>query len=461
MVFHSTVLNLLKIFIYGFNRKSAMPNRKSTADNEFIPNKEQLHELNEDLKNRLLSTGIKIPNLAMPRCADLYTCTIDNSSFDEPDPNEIAVLFEEYFTRNKHLIFESNIKGGNIVGYKDENIDRGFRCKSDVQVVEDARKQDTSDCCLPCSCITLCGNRRLLIRILKNTPIQKLKIRRLYFGDLVWLFFMERMGTFKILAVLLDDFATNGKYPFDIFDVSSIILNTLVEHSKMGLTSRVRDRESAYIRTLGWKQPHLRRETEKVIINTEMNKLLHNFISLVLEWYKDRHANEVTQALVSGTTASSTDSLIVIRERIKQIKIVSEAFNYGRITVVTLNGILEVIVTFALLFRVRDKLGVPQTFTKLDDIIPAVIEKLGLAKNIANPAVNAFSVHHDAAKELRDILLDLEVLDFEDLDELTTWLYLSHAKFERFRRAYLDLTNIDLAKPEYRTQENMRIEQQV
>jgi hypothetical protein len=453
----------LKIFIYGFIRKSAMPNRKSTADNEFIPNKEQLNELNEDLKNRLISTGIKIPNLAMPRCADLYTSTIDNSSFDEPDPDEIAALFEEYFTRDKHLIFESNIKGGSIVGYKDENIDRGFRCKSGTLGVEDPRKQDSSDCCLPCSCITLWGNRRLLVRILKNTPIQTLKIRRLYFGDLVWLFFMERLGTFNILAVLLDDFATNGKYPFDIFDVSSIILNTLVEHTKMGLTSRVRDRESAYMRALGWKQPHLRRETDrgKVIINAEMNKLLHNFISLVLEWYKDRHADEAIQGVVSRTTPSSTASLVAISERIKQIKIASEAFNYGRITVVTLNGILEVIVTFALLFRVRDKLGVPQTFTKLDDITPAVIEKLGLEKNVANLQVNTFSVHHDAAKELRDILLDLEVLDFEDLDELTSWLYLSQAKFEGFRRAYLDITNIDLAKPEYRTQENMRIEQQV
>ena len=93
---------------------------------------------------------------------------------------------------------------------------------------------------------------------------------------------MERMGTFNILGALQDDFATNGKYPIDIYDISSIILNTWVEHAMMGLTSRIRDRESALIQSYGWRQPHFPRKTYNsiILVNTEMNILL--IISLVL-----------------------------------------------------------------------------------------------------------------------------------------------------------------------------------
>ena len=38
-------------------------------------------------------------------------------------------------------------------------------------------------------------------------------IKRLFLGDLLWLFFFERMGIFKILGVILDDFATRGGFP--------------------------------------------------------------------------------------------------------------------------------------------------------------------------------------------------------------------------------------------------------
>lgn len=421
-----------------------MVHEKSARSKKAIPSKVRLNSLNEDLKKRLLiSRGIKIPNMVMPRSADFLSCIIDNSSTDEPDPNEIAALFEEYFTRDKHYIFEFNIKGDKIIGYKDENIDRGFRCKVRSPHIEETKMQDSSDCCISSPCVTLCGNRRLLVRVLPKTRMQKLRIRRLFFADVIWLYFMERLGTFNILAALLEDFSTNGKYPFDIFDVSSIILNTLVEYTTIGLTSRTRDRESTYLRTLGWKQSHIpgKNHPGNVKINAEMNNLIHRFISLALEWYRQRRIVER-----KNPTPLTNASLLLIGKRIKQIKIASKAFNYGRNMVITLNGIFEVMVTFGLLFREKDKIGVPSSFTKLEDIIPTAIQNLGISKNIATAHINTYVVHYEAARSLRDILLDLEVLDFEDLNELRTWLYLSESNFEAYRTAYLAITGIDLAK---------------
>lgn len=56
--------------------------------------------------------------------------------------------------------------------------------------------------CLPPSCVALRGNRR-----------GATDLERLLLGDLVWLFFFERMGIFKILGVILDDLATRGGFP--------------------------------------------------------------------------------------------------------------------------------------------------------------------------------------------------------------------------------------------------------
>ena len=46
--------------------------------------------------------------------------------------------------------------------------------------------------------------------------------------------------------------------------------------------------------------------------------------------------------------------------------------------------------------------------------------------------------------------MDMEVLDFEKLDILNVWLDLVEDRIQGFRKAYLDLTGIDLLKPEFR-----------
>ena len=422
-----------------------------------IPTDQELKDLNKKLKEGLTTQWpeAKIPNIAMPRCADLYLSIIDNSNTTEPDPDEIAVLFEEYFTRVKHVIFKSKQVKKQTV-YVDENIERGFKCTFGG---ENFDTHDSMECCLPCSCFTLSGNRRML----EKQPLSATyKIRRLFLGDLAWLFFMERMGTFNILGALLDDFTMNGRYPFDVYDVSSIIMNTWVEHTMMGLTSRLRDRESSLIRCLAWKQAHTPRKTDpnKIIPNLELNRLIHNFVSLVLEWFRVGQIQENIRDIAGGSTPSGA-SLVAISESVRLIKVAMKTFDYGRNTVNTLNGIVEVIATLALLRRVRDKIGVPQSFDKLEDIVPAAIDKLGLSRNVGRSGVNTYHAHHEAAQDLRDILLDLEVLDFTDLKALRIWLYLTENKFEGFRKAYYDLTNIDLAKPEFRTEGPYRIEQAV
>ena len=77
-------------------------------------------------------------------------------------------------------------------------------------------------------------------------------VKRLFIADLIWLYYFERMGIFKILGVILDDFATNGKIPMSNNTLSAFVMETMVRLMKNGLSSTVRDRDSSYRRCLGW-----------------------------------------------------------------------------------------------------------------------------------------------------------------------------------------------------------------
>ena len=66
-------------------------------------------------------------------------------------------------------------------------------------------------------------------------------------------FFFERMGIFKIIGGILDDYANNGKYPIPNNDITSLIIEMMIRDIKKGTASTIKDRAYTYARTLGWK----------------------------------------------------------------------------------------------------------------------------------------------------------------------------------------------------------------
>ena len=143
---------------------------------------------------------------------------------------------------------------------------------------------------LPPSCITLSGIRGSAKAI--TTPTSRIK--RLYPGDLLFLFFFEKMGIFRILGRLLDDFAFNGKYPMNTADSSNeltwIIMETMVRQTKTGLSSTVRDRNSAYRRGLGWEideeesSDRIRKPTLRLATYSTSLSKMHSFTITTNDW---------------------------------------------------------------------------------------------------------------------------------------------------------------------------------
>jgi hypothetical protein len=82
--------------------------------------------------------------------------------------------------------------------------------------------------------------------------------------------------------------------------------------------------------------------------------------------------------------------------------------------------------------------------------VPAAYDLLVLKRVGAPNEVNRYEVHKNCAVFGRNLLLDIEVLNEKDTTpngELELWLTQVEGKIEGYRKAYRDLTGVDLGAP--------------
>ena len=387
-------------------------------------------ELKKSLKDAALKAkAVPVP---FPPCADVMLSR-------HRDPNEeIDKFFFEYFKLAHHVIFDDLSKIGihRAVGQTDPFL----QCLT-------ARGKPINfppEACLPASCITLGGTR--------GTAGGTYSC--LFAGDLVWLFFLERMGIFKMLGTVLDDFVTKGKYPIPNDNLDALILEAMVRQTKTGLSSTVRDRDASYRRSLGWTSDVGRKLGSSAKSNAGFNNHFHKFLNLALTWFNDRRLAQAIQS--ADKIRKSVATLIAISKTLKDLKHTFDEFKYGRNYTHTLSGIVWTVSGLTLIRDLRGTLGIAQSLTQAADYIPAAYDRL--VKGIAAGTTDQshYTQHIECATNGRDILIDLEFLDVDktgdgpndsDREDLTVWLDLVEDKIERYRTAYQGLTGVDLGAP--------------
>jgi hypothetical protein len=422
----------------------------------------------------------------MPECADFFLSQIDTSPAKFKD--EVTQLFHEYFIRKPHKIFS----GTTDEWYVKDIIYNALTCNTDrdgtntgldgtlpskkgksAQQAQSAIQVPPLDrlvqggCCIPCSCLTLMGNRRIKSveynPALVPTSPPPPGINKLLQPDVIWLFYFERMGIFKISGAILDDFVYNGKLPIPTDKVTALILEMMTRHVKAGNSSTVRDRISTYARVLAWKQNGLNAgmDLDKILKNSAFTRLFHRFIVLALAYYTDRRLSDAVKGIV--TPLPSTATIIAMQDTIDLLKNSMESFTYGRNYYNTLNGIVWVIATIDLIRNLKNTIGIPGTFDRLDQIIPAAYSILVENKPINQSDPNRYKLHYECAQDARDLLIDIagNAFYYQNPNELKVWLDIVETRIEGYRSAYRELTGIDLGRPEYRTEGTLRIEQQI
>jgi hypothetical protein len=381
--------------------------------------------------------------VAFPPCSDVLLALINRATSQD----DITKFFNDYFDFGDHEIvfLPSNSS-------LEQVLDPGLR----TCVTPNGGPPFTfgwpPPWCLPPSCVTLDGHRRLTRIVLGETGI-----RRLVLGDLLWLFFFERMGIFKILGVILDDYATRGAYPIsngslqtDLRDdVTALVLEAMCRQTKAGLSSTVRDRDASYRRALGWTSDVGRPLGLPTQVNKGTSQLFHKFLQAAISFNTaKRLAVAIRGTIAPGTTAASLATLVEISDTLTLLKQRFETFHYGRSYYNTLSGIVWTIAGLTVLRDLRTTLGIPAAFDEPHEFIPAAYDLLVLKRPPTQTEINRYEAHKDCAEFGRNLLIDIEVLDVRDtrpeIGELDRWLAQVEGDIEGYRKAYRDLTGVDL-----------------
>ena len=405
--------------------------------------------------------------VAFPPCSEEMLALIKTTNTLYRDKDDVARYFDEYFRfGNKHVIIR-----GNLFEQMDPtllNCGEGQLFSAPGSEFEEEHTEWLGDCCLCSPCLTLDGNRNSFTPHDPDQPRPATPgIHRLFAGDVVWLFFMERMGIPQILGAILDSYASNGRLPISNGslnvnirdDITALVLEVMTRQVKTGMSTTVRDRASVYRTVAGWTSTAARKLNLDTNINSSFNTLFHKLIYHALEFYKDKRLAVAIQSTAVPTARPSVATLITISDTIDILKKRFEAFSYGRNYYNTLSGIVWTIAAMSVIRRLATTLGIPPAFNTPDEFIPAAYDILVLKRPVTSGEANRYLVHKECADNGRDILLDLEVIDHKSNGPegaLDQWLSQIEAKVEGYRTAYRTLTGVDLgASP------NPVIEQQV
>ena len=266
-------------------------------------------------------------------------------------------------------------------------------------------------------------------------------------GSVLWLYYYERMGIFKILGVLMDDYNYKGKYTISGSrkdeSGNAIAYSTLMDMictlHRLGISSNLRDRICTYQRTLGVSI------NNSLGIESERNQgFMQNFNKLIdnmLEYYK---AKQLAEAINTGNPPrSSVATQTSILDSIRLLQQQFESFQYGRNTTNTFLGIATVQATLCLLNMLRTEIGVPAQYEKPEEFVPAAYRILVEKQPLTTlPDANRFIIYDNCASYGLRLLNDLETADINQLTTIGTgatldlWLDDVEGWVEGYRNAY-------------------------
>ncbi len=277
----------------------------------------------------------------------------------------------------------------------------------------------------------------------------KIQFNQLFVGDLMWLYFHERMGVHAMVGALLDDFVTKGRFPLRPVGVEGLVLEGMVREVKAGLSSTVRERETSYRRVIGWKSDDGRGMNSAAPMNSNFHAQWNSLVYLASGYYNEKRLAVAIQNSTTNAGRPSRATLTSIRETIGQLRKAFDPFKYGRNHTHTLSGIVWTLAGLELLLRLRSQLGIPEPYQSPDELIPAAYALL-LGDTGNHAQGNRYTAHRDCAEASRAILLDVQALDFDQTSvplgdtELTQWLDDVESSFELYRSSFRVLTGVDL-----------------
>jgi hypothetical protein len=280
-----------------------------------------------------------------------------------------------------------------------------------------------------------------------------LNLKGLTVGAAIWLYYYERMGIFKILGVLMDDYNYRGKYTISgsrsdkngNANTYSVLMDLVCTLYRLGIGSNLRDRICTYQRVLGVSiENNLGITSER---NTGFMQTFNTLIDYKLEYYKTKQLAQAIQAQSGNTQPrSSVATQTSIRDTINLLKQQFEPFEYGRNQINTFLGIATVHATLCLVNMLRKEIGIPDQYERPEEFIPAAYDILVTKKPKTLNETNRFIVYDNCASYGYRLLTDIEMLDLTQIttiatgSTLDTWLNDIEGIVEGYNNAFKSIS---------------------
>jgi hypothetical protein len=264
-------------------------------------------------------------------------------------------------------------------------------------------------------------------------------------GAVIWLYFYERMGIFKILGALLDDYNYRGKYTISGLRANnrySRLMDRICTLHRAGVSSNLRDRICLYQRVLGVSiDNNLGIESER---NTGFMSTFNRLIDYMLEYYKAKQLAQAIQgsANFNQQPRSSVATQTSIRDTIKVMQQHFESLQYGRNMINTFIGIATVHATLCLVNLLKSEIGIPAQYDAPEEFIPAAYDILVAKRTHTLKETNRFIIYDNCASYGYRLLTDIETIKINLLTAIAngstmdSWLNDVEGLVEGYRNAY-------------------------
>ena len=269
-------------------------------------------------------------------------------------------------------------------------------------------------------------------------------------GSVIWLYYYERMGIFKILGALLDDYNYRGKYTISgsrkSSNINSVAYSTLMDMictlHRLGISSNLRDRICTYQRVLGVTiENNLGIESEQ---NTGFMQTFNKLLDYMLEYYKAKQLAQAIQSQQSGPIQprSSVATQTSILDTMNLMQQQFEPMQYGRNQINTFLGIATVHATICLVNMLKAEIGIPAQYEKPEEFIPAAYDILIAKRPVTLNETNRFIIHDNCASYGYRLLTDIETADINQLTAIASgatldvWLNDVEGWVEGYRNAF-------------------------
>ncbi len=300
------------------------------------------------------------------------------------------------------------------------------------------------DCCLPCSDLSLEGDRA--IKMLDGTSTEKIK--NILYADAFWNWFIERTDIDKISGGILSDQEFGGKFPILYDDWAGGISQIMINEVNKGVSSRRRQRTAVSLKMLGMRidGSYSGLKLSDMQISPGMSIALQ-LVAKIENFYNYRRVVQTIEAIANKKESQQT--LASIRTSIELLRRSSERFRSGTNAHNTVSSTVWKLAGFWLVLLTSKETGVSQQ-TRFEDIVDSARNTILFNKIGAPSEISKTKIYIDCANDLTDFILCILSKDEtywntqSPIDNLKIFLDIVEPLVEHFIASFKEATGIDL-----------------